>query len=136
MNNKEASSAELCVSLHSSCLSGILSFELSSLGLPRCSALSAHLRECTGLYLSSLSCTMAWKPLAVNCSNCRDHLICFSSCRDHCLLFLMSSVLTIVVSFHTYVYEPMLNGFNPWTKKVPHAMEQLNLCATTIKPVQ
>ena len=26
-------------------------------------------------------------------------------------------------------------GFNPWRGKIPHAVEQLNLCTSTIKPV-
>ena len=27
------------------------------------------------------------------------------------------------------------HGFNPWSWKIPHAMEQQSLCATTIEPV-
>jgi len=27
------------------------------------------------------------------------------------------------------------NGFNPWSRKIPHAMEQLSMCATTNEPV-
>ena len=27
------------------------------------------------------------------------------------------------------------NWFDPWSAKIPHAMEQLNQCATTIEPV-
>ena len=27
------------------------------------------------------------------------------------------------------------HGFNPWSRKIPHATEQLSLCATTIEPV-
>ena len=27
------------------------------------------------------------------------------------------------------------HGFNPWSGKTPHAVEQLSLCATTIEPV-
>ena len=26
-------------------------------------------------------------------------------------------------------------GFDPWSEKIPHAMEQLRLCATIIEPV-
>ena len=26
------------------------------------------------------------------------------------------------------------SGFNPWSKKIPHAMEQLSPCATTTEP--
>ena len=26
--------------------------------------------------------------------------------------------------------------FNPWSRKIPHAMEQLSLCATTTEPAQ
>ena len=25
--------------------------------------------------------------------------------------------------------------FNPWSEKIPHALKQLNVCATTLKPV-
>ena len=27
------------------------------------------------------------------------------------------------------------HGFDPWPRKIPHATEQLSLCATTIEPV-
>ena len=26
-------------------------------------------------------------------------------------------------------------GFDPWSRKIPHAMEQLSQCTTTIQPV-
>ena len=27
------------------------------------------------------------------------------------------------------------DGFNPWSEKIPHALEQLSSCATTVEPV-
>ena len=27
------------------------------------------------------------------------------------------------------------HGFDPWSRKIPHAAEQLSLCATTTEPV-
>ena len=30
---------------------------------------------------------------------------------------------------------PGRNGFDPWSGKVPHAADQLSLCASTVEPV-
>ena len=30
---------------------------------------------------------------------------------------------------------PANAGFNPWSRKIAHVMEQLSLCATTTEPV-
>jgi len=27
------------------------------------------------------------------------------------------------------------HGFNPWSREIPHAMEQLSPCTTTVEPV-
>lgn len=93
-----------CLSLHSSLLCGVCPVNSYHLGLPGLSALFPHLKECAGFHLNSPSWTMAWK-LSLGSkqekSQGSSHWFLISQGSFY---FLKSSVLTIVVPFHIYIY--------------------------------